>query len=111
MKRGNPNRFQRSSKILSTLIIYTFISLFYDFMIYYFILLYFFYQILGFTACDPGPRQRGPCSSPHGGTCERGRWREEEEVVFEKIIPENTVINPLFVESCKTRLLAPKVDR
>jgi hypothetical protein len=47
MRRENPNRFQRSSKILATLIIYIFISLFYYFMTY------FFYQISGFTNPTP----------------------------------------------------------
>jgi hypothetical protein len=51
MRRENPNRFQRSSKILSTLL-YIFLSLFYYFMIHY----CFFLQILGFT--NPTPLTR-----------------------------------------------------
>jgi hypothetical protein len=48
MRRENPNRFQRSKKILTILIIYIFISLFYYFMIYI-----FSYQILGFINPTP----------------------------------------------------------
>jgi hypothetical protein len=49
MRRESPNRFSKVFKNSYNTIIYTFISLFYSFMIYIFF--YFFLQILGLTRC------------------------------------------------------------
>jgi hypothetical protein len=91
MRRENPNRFQRSSKILTTLNIYIFIYLFYYFMIY------FFTKFWALQRPSATPRVWSRRAGPHQPPTLRLRTRPRQEPASSRQPPLHSRPRPFLL--------------